>query len=62
MKKIFEDNSYLEVVKSKTSNNFIVSLCTKDSVKENQIVMVSIEIDKDELVKIIEEAAEEEKQ
>jgi len=54
MKKVFEDDSsYIEINNSKKGNNVIVSLCSKDPVKENQVVMISIEIDRDELLNMI---------
>jgi len=54
MKKVFEDdNSYIEITPGKTSESIIVSLGAKDSSKKDQIIMVSVEINKEELLEML---------
>jgi hypothetical protein len=60
VKKIFEDDSsYIEVVKSKNPEMLLLSLCARDSVKQDQITMISVEIRKEELEVMIQKASNE---
>ena len=54
MKKIFDDNSYIEIIKSPTGDNHIVSICARDFNFPEQITLLSVELSKQELLDLIE--------
>lgn len=56
MKKIFEDASYIEIKESPTnSDKIIIGICGRDSPENDNVTMVSLEIDKKDFVSLIKD-------
>lgn len=51
MKKIFDDNSYIDIVND--GGNIKISLAARDDINFDQISMISIEISKDDLIDLL---------
>lgn len=54
MKEIFNDESYIEIVKSQEPNKLLISLAARDHNNPDMVTMISVEIDKDKLIEMME--------
>ncbi len=53
MKIVFEDNSFIDIIKE--NDKVKISVAARDDINFDQITMISIEMDKDELIKLLKD-------